>query len=70
MRPTDCVFPVVIDESSTDVHAGLQFRDYLAAQAMTGSIAGQRGEVKFDLVAYDAYAMDDAMITERDKKKG
>lgn len=77
MKATDKAFPYRISDGFvTTVHTGLEARDYIAIQAMTGLLAGisaaysLQGKVmpSYDAIAADAYAMADVMIKESEVK--
>ena len=57
------------NESCEVGHAGMTLRDYFAAKAMQGFAATLTGTARvfFDTLAFDAYAMADAMLKARNK---
>lgn len=63
MEETDYVYPVHAENRSGYLHFGLEARDYIAIQAMTGLMANP-GMVDrtFDDAARVAYRVADAMI--------
>ncbi len=70
MKAGKNVFPYQLDEGNGNVitYTGLNVRDYIAIQAMTGLLAGiaaSRGPIpmpSYESIAKDCYKMADAMI--------
>ena len=55
-------------EQSVDIHEGMTLRDYFAAAALQGFLAGNPdADCGFEGYAHDAYKTADAMLTERNK---
>jgi hypothetical protein len=59
-------FPFVCD-ADFDYGTGMTLRDYFAAKAMQGLLAGSLKSSDTHLIARDCYAMADAMLKERNK---
>ena len=57
-------FPVLID---IDYEVGMTLRDYFAAKAMQGLLAGKLTSTDLQLIAKDCYAMADAMLKAREQ---
>lgn len=53
----------------TEGHGGMSLRDYFAAAALQGMLAGLPDESPYnsDVLAFNAYEISDAMLAERDK---
>lgn len=67
---TSCAaFPGPVQaEQSVDIHEGMTLRDYFAAAALQGFLAGNPdADCGFEGYAHDAYKTADAMLTERNK---
>lgn len=47
---------------------GVTLRDFFAAQALQGILAGRSGDPEDDLVAQWAYALADAMLAQRQRR--
>ena len=59
-----------IDSASPLEHSGMTLRDYFAAKAMQGLLAGllaDRMDVKWQNIAIDAYRQADAMLKAREQ---
>ena len=65
MKATDKVFPLI----GEDIHEfGLDARDYIAVQAMTGMLANRKlTDCSFSKMAEFAYRQADAMLKESEK---
>jgi len=63
------VFPdkIVDDEGAARIRGGLQLRDYFAAQALAGLLAGARGLHSPKSVAEEAYEIADFLLEERER---
>jgi len=57
-------FPIV------PYHHGLMIRDYFAAAALQGILAGSELVIKPEVIAEWAYSQADAMLAERSKRNG
>lgn len=68
MKATDYAYPVHAENHAGYLHFGLNARDYIAIQAMTGLLAGisashgSRPMPSYESIATDCYKMADAMI--------
>jgi hypothetical protein len=68
MKETDYVYPVHSENRAGYLHFGLEARDYIAIQAMTGLLAGisaSHGTVpmpSYESIAKDSYKMADEML--------
>lgn len=67
MTATDNVYPIHAENRAGYLHFGLEARDYIAIQAMTGLLAGISSEralpmPSYESIAKDCYKMADAMI--------
>ncbi len=60
-------FPHVIEHLHEPVTAGMTLRDYFAAKAMQGLLAGSLESVELGVIARDCYRLADAMLAERKK---
>jgi hypothetical protein len=67
--------PAFPTETSNGYHHGMRLRDYFAAAAMQGNLAGQSTDVGYyegkdawNKAAQDAYAVADAMLKAREEK--
>ena len=72
MKATDNVYPIHAENRSGYLHFGLEVRDYIAIQAMTGLLAGIssfRDAVmpSFESIAEDSYKMADAMLKQSEE---
>jgi hypothetical protein len=56
-------FPLAIDKQV--LHDGMTLRDYFAAKAMQGLLAGKLQSVELKVIAGDCYKMADAMLEVR-----
>lgn len=71
-NPNDPAFPIIVN--ALEIHssrAGLSKREYFAAMAMQGLIAGSQGRVKWNETqfAMGAINLADALIAELNKEK-
>jgi hypothetical protein len=57
-------FPLAIDKQV--LHDGMTLRDYFAAKAMQGLLAGKLQSVELKVIAGDCYKMADAMLKARE----
>lgn len=68
MKETDYVYPIHSENRAGYLHFGLEARDYIAIQAMTGLLAGIAVACKdspmpsYGSIAEDCYMMADAML--------
>lgn len=68
MKATDYAYPVHAENRAGYLHFGLEARDYIAIQAMTGLLSGiasthdTRPMPPYASIAKDCYNMADAMI--------
>lgn len=70
MKATDNVYPIHAENHAGYLHFGLEVRDYIAIQAMTGLLSGisatcsnrDRAMPSYEAIAEDCYKMADAMI--------
>jgi len=70
-KPTETTaFPIVIDlEAAVQYQTGMTLRDYFAARAMQGMLAGflaSSKDIMWDGIAKDAYRQADAMLKARE----
>lgn len=74
MKATDKAFPLHAENCAGWFHCGLEARDYIAIQAMTGLLAGiaathsNRPMPSYESIAEDCYNMADAMIKQSEVK--
>ena len=73
MKATDHVYPIHAENHAGYLHFGLDARDYIAIQAMTGLLAGISSDrvlpmPSYEAIAEDCYKMADAMIKQSEVK--
>lgn len=69
MKATDNAFPIHAENRAGYLHFGLEVRDYIAIQAMTGLSANPgQNERSFEDIADMAYKQADAMIKRSEVK--
>ncbi len=68
MKPTKENPPAFPRDHRFDGHNGMTLRDYFAAAALQGLLAGRDILMEAEWLAADAYQFADAMIAEREKR--
>lgn len=65
--PSGLIDPSTPEDAVQSLHNGMTLRDYFAAKAMQGLLAGNLTTTKMSVIAGECYAMADAMLEARNK---
>lgn len=57
---------VTVGQYVSSGHSGMTLRDYFAAKAMQGLLAGKLATTKMSVIAGECYSMADAMLKARE----